>query len=88
MSKRLNKMNEDDFIDDYDVNDDEEAADLTHTRKGKGKGSTKASSKSAHTSGGVITDPSLFSDSSEGGQYNSLDNLESLSLGKKSKVCH
>ena len=85
MSKRLNKMNEDDFIDDYDVND-EEAADLTHTKKGKGKGSTKASSKSAHTSGGVITDPSLFSGSSEGGQYNSLDNLESLSLGKKSKV--
>ena len=85
MSKRLNKMNEDDFIDDYDVND-EEAADLTHTKKGKGKGSTKASSKSAHTSGGVITDPSLFSGSSEGSHYNSLDNLESLSLGKKSKV--
>ena len=87
MSKRLNKMNEDDFIDDYDVNDDEEAADLTHTKKGKGKGITKASSKSAHTTGGVITDPSLFSGSSEGGgQYNSLENLESLSLGKKSKV--
>ena len=80
-------MNEDDFIDDYDVNDDEEAADLTHTKKGKGKGSTKASSKSAHT-GGVITDLSLFSGSSEGSHYNSLDNLESLSLGKKSKVRH